>query len=520
MGLSILNNIPSLEAENQLGITNTNLQNTLFQLSSGSKINSGADDPAGLSIADGLQANISALTQSAQNVTDSTGMLQTADGALSQVTTLLNRAVTLATEAGTQGLTTGPNSQQAALQNEYSSITSEINQIGLNTTYNDSAVFTGASTSVFLSDGSTVDQNSASGPTIAVSMPTLSASALGLGTYATGTIDMTAVPTSGNTINIGGQTYTFETSATAANQVAIAGTNVQQTLLNLQAAVNGGAGAGSAYGTGTQTNGSAQITTVTGGSATVQATSAGTGGNGIVLNSFLTNASGSSAANLSGGSVAVDATGTLQLSTTQPNIETSATGMLTMTGNASAGVSASGTMTLNANPSAGTSASGVLTLTGTPTTGDIVTVGGNAYTFVTAGDASTAGSVSLDANGNLTNDLTNLAHAIMGTGSPGVSSYYASDPVTTGVTASVSGNQLTITNNTAGTAGNNSIGLIASISNGNGAVTGTASNKLAGGRTLTPSPSAPRRTPLSPQAMPRLAPRSPSAPAPTRLCKT
>ena len=120
MGLSILNNIPSLEAQNQLAMTNTNLQNTLFQLSSGSKINSGADDPAGLSIADGLQANISALTQSAQNVTDGVGMLQTADGALSQVTTLLNRAVTLATEAGNAGLTTD---QQNALQTEFASIT-------------------------------------------------------------------------------------------------------------------------------------------------------------------------------------------------------------------------------------------------------------------------------------------------------------------------------------------------------------------------------------------------------------
>src|SRR5579863_2888319 len=96
MALSILSNIPSMVAQNNLAVTNMNLQNTLFQLSSGSKINSGADDPAGLSIADGLQANISALTQSTQNVTIGVGMLQTADGALSQVTTLLNRAVTLA----------------------------------------------------------------------------------------------------------------------------------------------------------------------------------------------------------------------------------------------------------------------------------------------------------------------------------------------------------------------------------------------------------------------------------------
>ena len=64
MALSVLNNIPSLVAQNQLEVTNNNLQNTLFQLSSGSRINSGADDPAGLSIINGLQANISALQQS------------------------------------------------------------------------------------------------------------------------------------------------------------------------------------------------------------------------------------------------------------------------------------------------------------------------------------------------------------------------------------------------------------------------------------------------------------------------
>jgi len=50
-----------------LSITNANLQKTLFRLSSGSRINSGADDAAGLAIADGLHANVTALTQSAQN---------------------------------------------------------------------------------------------------------------------------------------------------------------------------------------------------------------------------------------------------------------------------------------------------------------------------------------------------------------------------------------------------------------------------------------------------------------------
>jgi len=58
MSLSILNNPASLAAQNELGIANVSLQNTLFQLSSGSRINSGADDAAGLLQAINLQLGI------------------------------------------------------------------------------------------------------------------------------------------------------------------------------------------------------------------------------------------------------------------------------------------------------------------------------------------------------------------------------------------------------------------------------------------------------------------------------
>ncbi len=101
MAISILNNIASIAAQNQLSITNSSLNTALLQLSSGSRINTGADDAAGLAVADGLQANVTALTQSARNANDGVGNLQVADGSLAQVTTLLNRAVTLATEAST-----------------------------------------------------------------------------------------------------------------------------------------------------------------------------------------------------------------------------------------------------------------------------------------------------------------------------------------------------------------------------------------------------------------------------------
>ena len=140
MALSILNNITSLVAQNQLNVTQSSLQKTLLQLSSGSRINSGADDAAGLAIADGLNANVTALTQSARNATDGVSLLQVADGAMSQVTTLLNRAVTLATESATG---TVNDTQRVALNAEFTSIKSEIDRIGSNTLYNGSQVFGG-----------------------------------------------------------------------------------------------------------------------------------------------------------------------------------------------------------------------------------------------------------------------------------------------------------------------------------------------------------------------------------------
>ena len=148
MAITVLNNISDLTAEQALGNTQMSLQKTLTQLSTGLKINSGSDDAAGLSIANGMTANIAALTQSQQNASNGVGMLQTADGALSQVTTLLNRAVTIATEGSTSGITS---SQYTALNTEFSSIKSEIDQIGQSTNFNGANVFASNSPSTFTS---------------------------------------------------------------------------------------------------------------------------------------------------------------------------------------------------------------------------------------------------------------------------------------------------------------------------------------------------------------------------------
>jgi flagellin len=191
MPLGILNNIPSLSAENELTLTSNALNNTLEQLASGSRINSGADDPAGLAIANGLQANIAALTQSVSNANDGVGELQLADGALAQVTTLLDTAVTLATESATG---TVSNSQRTAIQAQYASILSEINQIGTATTYNGQSVFEG---------GTAPNLNAADSANNPTTAPLSLGSALTVG-------DAT-------TVSAGGATFTYTAAAGPAN---------------------------------------------------------------------------------------------------------------------------------------------------------------------------------------------------------------------------------------------------------------------------------------------------------------
>jgi flagellin len=255
-----------------LAITGAGLSKTLFRLSSGSRINSGADDAAGLAIADGLRANISALTQSSRNANDGTGKLQVADGALAQVTNLLNRAVTLATESANG---TVSNAQRGALDNEFTAIKAEIDRIGSNTTFNGTAVFSASSVDIFLSDSTTTGTS-----IVATTTGVVSSLGIGLGANASNTLSAIGNATAGKVVVIGTQTYTFAAAAGAANTVTI-GATTADTLANLAAAVNGAAGAGVAYGAGTVANvdASASATTST---VTFTAKVAGTGGNAIV----------------------------------------------------------------------------------------------------------------------------------------------------------------------------------------------------------------------------------------------
>jgi flagellin len=192
MSLGILTNVAATYAQNNLNQTQGSLQTVLQQLSSGSRINSGADDAAGLSVADGLHANVAALTQSAQNAQNGVGLLQTADGALSQVTSLLDRATTLATEASNGGLTTA---QLTAADTEFQSIITQIGNIGGKTNFNSTGVFSATATNFVVTDGTTAGTT-----TIATTTGALSSTSIGGVTFAPAADTLTSTALAGTTL--------------------------------------------------------------------------------------------------------------------------------------------------------------------------------------------------------------------------------------------------------------------------------------------------------------------------------
>ena len=135
-------NVASLEAQQAIAV-NTQFQNTTIeQLSSGYRINSSADDAAGLAVANQYAANTAELTQGVLNATNGTSSLQIIDGGLSNITTILNRLTTLATESASSTFT----GSRVTLNNEYQGLLAEVTRqasnVGLDTGGNNNSDLT------------------------------------------------------------------------------------------------------------------------------------------------------------------------------------------------------------------------------------------------------------------------------------------------------------------------------------------------------------------------------------------
>src|SRR5690348_12314051 len=115
MSLIIASNVPTLTASRNANASESGLKRALQRLSSGLRINSAADDAAGLAITERMTTHIRGADQSKRNVNDSVSFLQVADGVMANIVTTLQRLRELAVQAG--NATNSP-SDKAALQRE------------------------------------------------------------------------------------------------------------------------------------------------------------------------------------------------------------------------------------------------------------------------------------------------------------------------------------------------------------------------------------------------------------------
>lgn len=171
---SVTTNVGAINAQNQLVRTQLGLSTTINRLSSGLRINGAKDDAAGLAIAEGLRADVSALNQGVRNANDGIGVINIADAALGEVNNLLQRAVTLAEQAasGTSGLDSSTSKQ--ALNDEYNALLSEIDRISATVEFNGRTLLSGSGASVEVQIGT------GSGTNDAITITTAGVSASGL----------------------------------------------------------------------------------------------------------------------------------------------------------------------------------------------------------------------------------------------------------------------------------------------------------------------------------------------------
>ncbi len=216
--ISIQTNLDSLIAQQNLNVNNMFQSNPIQQLTSGYRINSSADDAAGLSVANSYRNQIAELNQGVLNANQGVSQLQIIDGGLSNISQMLDRLQTLATESASDTFT----GNRATLNNEYQGLLTEIDRQANNVGLGDQNAANATDLQVFIGGGQSSDANSS----VAVNLSNQSASSTGLGLAGTsvlttaavrvGTVAATAIQ-AGNT-----DTYTVNTAA-GSHLITIAG---------------------------------------------------------------------------------------------------------------------------------------------------------------------------------------------------------------------------------------------------------------------------------------------------------
>lgn len=170
MVMGVNTNIMALNAQRQLGSTQNEMQTAMERLSSGLRINSAADDAAGLAITDRMTSQIRGLNQAVRNANDGISLAQTAEGAMQESTNILQRMRELAIQSAND---TNSSSDRANLQKEVNQLQAELNRISETTTFNGQNILDGSFSSQKFQVGANANE------TISVSVGNTAATAMG-----------------------------------------------------------------------------------------------------------------------------------------------------------------------------------------------------------------------------------------------------------------------------------------------------------------------------------------------------
>lgn len=212
MALTIQSNIASLEAQRNLATSQKSLAMNFQKLSSGYRINSAADDAAGLGISEGMTAQTRSFTIAERNTNNGISMAQTAEGALGQMSGMLGRLRELAVQGSNGDLTS---TDRGFLDTEFSALKSEVDRISASTTYNGKALLSGTAATTNFQVGIQNTANDQIGVTF-------------------GGVDLTSLGI--NAASVSGATATNSQSAIDSVDVAIAAVSTQRS--NYGAAMN------------------------------------------------------------------------------------------------------------------------------------------------------------------------------------------------------------------------------------------------------------------------------------------
>ena len=156
MAMSINTNLNSIEAQRNLMKSQSSLATSMQRLSSGLRINSAADDSAGLAISQRMTAQVRGMNVAIRNANDGISLAQTADGALSSVGDSLQRMRELSVQALNS---TNSGSDKDSLNQEFQQLSAEINRVIGGTTFNGAAILAGSAGTLTFQVGANTTTN-------------------------------------------------------------------------------------------------------------------------------------------------------------------------------------------------------------------------------------------------------------------------------------------------------------------------------------------------------------------------